>query len=111
MNKRLRTIKKYNAEGKLVSTNNGKPKQVAKVQISNDSSKKNSSEKNKVKKSLSAEYNRVTSGVSFNDSLANKVLGYINSMRQSNRVASLNTNSTAVKLAKIKVADMLKKNY
>lgn len=104
-------IKKYNAEGKLVSTKKGKPTQVAKVQISNDSSKKNSSEKNKVKKSLSAEYNRVTSGVSFNDSLANKVLGYINSMRQSNRVASLNTNSTAVKLAKIKVADMVKNNY
>ena len=32
-------------------------------------------------------------------------------MRQSNRVASLNTNSTAVKLAKIKVADMVKNNY
>ena len=101
----------YDAKGKLVSTKKEGPTEISKVQsIAGGESAPDAS---RVEATLSAEYQRVTSGLAMKTNLAQEILALLNAERNSNGLApvTMDANSTVSQLAGIKAADMALYNH
>lgn len=102
----------YDAQGKLLSTKKEGPVEISKVQSVSGGSPA-APDTNTICSTLSAEYNRVTGGLTFRNDLAESVLTQLNAERSANGLVPLqmNTGSNVYQIAAIKAADMATYNH
>ncbi len=103
--------KTYSSTGELISTKKDGPTEISKVKASNGDGAV--PDKSKIASTLSAEFARVSVGLSYNSSLANSVLAEINAERTAagNASLTLSTTTDVYRLAAIRAADMAIYNH
>lgn len=101
------TVRTYK-NGELVNEKVGNKTLVKTEKITSNKTSTNNT--GKAKATLNEELARISVGVSYNNSLSNKILGVINKERKSNGMTSLtmSSGSSAYKMAKCKAAEMAK---
>ena len=97
-------INTYDADGNLLFTQEDGPKEISRTAVTASQTP----DKSLIKDTLDGEYERVSSLVSYNTSLANDVLAKLNAERENQGLSALSMSkkSEAYKLACIRAGDM-----
>ena len=105
----MTTVQKtYSSNGELLMTKMDGPTEISREAITNNTGE--TPDKSKIATTLSAEYARISVGISFRDGLANEILAHINAERAKEGLPALSMSSSgdSVKLAKSRAAAMAK---
>lgn len=107
----IKIVKTYSADGTLISTKRENPVEISRKKIVPNVNE--TPDQNKIEKSLSNEYIRMTSSMKYEDEIAENLFALLNNQRKANGVGTLtmNKNSDAYMLARIFAADMVLYNH
>lgn len=101
----------YDNQGKLLSTKKDGPQEISKVQEA--AGNQAAPNPNEIAPTISAEYNRITAGLSIRNDIGNDVLAKLNAERSAEGMAplSMSSDSDVYKIACMKAADMAIYNH
>ena len=96
--------KTYSSDGVLLSTKKIGPTEISKERLGEADLK--APDKTRIQSTLDAELTRVSSGIAFEDQIANDIISKINTERVAQGLPTLKTGGNASKVAKLLAADM-----
>lgn len=96
--------KTYSSDGVLLSTKKIGPTEISKEKINNTNP--SAPDRTRIESTLDKELTRVSSGISFNDDVANELISKVNAERTSQGLPTLKTGGNASKVARLLAADM-----